>query len=358
MYIKIRSDCVQIGIKEDFDDSIIKYYDLYYDLLPTPDFNNNSRLLTPKHEKQRMGNSKEKNCRFCHKSESEVCFKKIAHVFPESIGNNVLSSEYECDNCNQYFGNTIENEYGNFFSLYHSIMQIKGKKGIPRCSYKIPCALRTDKCSKYCVDIDFKTSVPSIRKCKEVGDRYISFANNEITISKPAGKHCPIAVFKAIVKMAISVMPEEELPFFSNAVKWILNPEHSNIYGNKKLLVRYKMIPGFDVTKYPHYVLLRRKRTEWNKPYMLFNLTYGCFSLFVEIPRDSDNGSHFDFLNLPFPELPFYTSVEGVWDLSQKKGDADLMHSITLSFNKVEECTDEVELCREKENKVFFKQRL
>lgn len=347
---------MQIGIKEDLDDSIIKYYDLNYDLLPTPDFDDNSRLLVRKHGMQTVGRTKNKICRFCHKNESEVSFKKIAHVFPESIGNNVLSSNYECDICNQYFGNTIENEYGNFFSLYHSIMQIKGKQGIPRCRYKILCVLRTDRCSEYCVDIDFKNDVPFIRQCKEVGERYVSFGNNEITISKPVGKHCPIAIFKAIVKMAISVMPEKELPCFSNAIKWILEPEHSNIYGNKKLVVRYKMIPGFYVTKHPHYVLYRRKRTIWNKPYMLFNLTYGCFSLFVEIPRDSDNSSHLEFLNLPFPEIPFHTSKEGIWDLSQKDGSAELVHSITLSFDKVKECMDDVEIHTENgKSRIFSK---
>lgn len=350
---------MQIGVKEDLDYGVIKYYDSYYDVLPTPNFDDKSRLLIPKHGMQTVGNSKDKICRFCHKNGSEVSFKKVAHVFPESIGNNVLSSNYECDTCNQYFGNTIENEYGNFFSLYHSVMQIKGKKGIPRCSYKIPCALRTDKCLEHCVDVDFKNGIPFVRQCKEVGNQYIRFTNNEITISKPAGKHCPIAVFKAIVKMAISVMPEEELPCFSNAIKWILNPEHSNIYDDKRLLVRYKMIPGFNVTKYPHYMLFRRKRTIWNKPYMLFNLTYGCFSLFVEIPRDSDNNSHSEFLNLPFPEIPFHTSLEGVWDLSQKDGSTDFMHSITLSFDNAKECTNDVDLCTEKgKSKIFFKEEL
>lgn len=348
---------MEIGVKEDFNYDVIKYYDMHYDILPTPNLDDESRLLIPKHGMRVVGNSKDKVCRFCGKNESEVSFKKIAHVFPEAIGNNGLASNYECDTCNQYFGNTIENEYSNFFSLYHSVIQIKGKKGVPRCSYKIPCTLRTDKCAEYCVDIDFKSGIPVIRQCKEVGDRYIRFANNEITISKPVGKHCPIAVFKAIVKMAISVMPEEELPCFFNTINWLLNPKHSNIYDSKKLLVRYKMIPGFNVTKYPHYVLYRRKRTVWNKPYMLFNLTYGCFSLFIEIPRDSENSSHSEFLNLPFPEIPFYTSTEGVWDLSQNDGSTELVHSITLTFGKAEECTDAVEMHIENgRSKVRYKQ--
>ena len=88
---------------------------------------------------------------------------------------------------------------------------------------------------------------------------------------------------------------------------------------------------------------------------MLFNLTCGCFSLFIEIPRDSENSSHSEFLNLPFPEIPFYTSTEGVGDLSQNDGSTELVHSITLTFGKAEECTDAVEMHTENgRSKILF----
>ncbi|MFA9466919.1 MAG: HNH endonuclease [Velocimicrobium sp.] len=339
---------MRVGIKEDLNPYTIQYYETFYDIVHTPDFDEKSRLLMPKHGIHTIGYSNNKKCRFCGKGEDEVSFNKIAHVFPESIGNNALASNYECDTCNQYFGNTIENEYANFFSLYHSIMQIDGKSGIPKCSFKIPCSMRTDECAKYCIDIDFKNNMPYIRKCKEVDNRYVNCSNNSITVSKPVGKYSPIAVFKSIVKMAITVMPIEELSSFSSVIKWLLEPEHSNFYSEKKLLVRHKMIPGFNVTKCPHYMLFRRKKTVWNKPYMLFNLTYGCFSLFVEIPRDNENCPNSEFQRTPFPEIPFYTSTEGTWDLSEKEGDKNLKHSITLSFDIMNDCTEDVEMSNEK----------
>lgn len=342
---------MKVGIKKDVNLNTVQYYESFYDVVRTPDFDEKSRLLIPNHGMNTIGCSKYKICRFCGKDEDEVSFKKIAHVFPESIGNSALASNYECDVCNQFFGNTIENDYANFFSLYHSIMQVDGKSGVPKCSFKIPCLVRTNECAKYCVDIDFKDSRPSIRKCREVDDQYIKCAKGSMIISKPVGKHCPIAVFKAIVKMAITVMPIEEIPIFSDTIKWILNPEHSNLYNDKKLLVRYKMIPGFNVTKYPHYMLFKRKKTVWNKPYMLFNLTYGCFSLFVEIPRNSDNCPNSEFISVPFPEIPFYTSTEGTWDLSKEEGDKNFKHSITLSFDNMNECTEDVEIRQEKGKK-------
>lgn len=49
------------------------------------------------------------------------------------------------------------------------------------------------------------------------------------------------------------------------------------------------MIPGFNVTKYPHYFLFRSKAMQNDKPYLLFNLTYGCFSLLIEFPNDAES---------------------------------------------------------------------
>lgn len=311
------------------------FYVSNYDILRTPNLDEESRELKPRHKMQIIGSSENKICRFCGKSEGEVSFKNTAHAFPQSIGNNVLTTNYECGACNQFFGNTIENEYSNFFGLYHSIMHISGGNGVPECCYKIPCSVRDDRCANHCIRISFKDGRICVSLCENVDKKYINLSSNEITISKSVGKHCPIAVFKAIVKMAITVMPTEELSFFSSTIKWLLEKEHSNI-DNKKLLVRFEMIPGFNVVKYPIYYLYRRKRDIWNLPYMLFNLTYGCFSLFIEVPRDNDN-YNFSIERIPFPPIPYLTSTKGVWDLSAVEGDRGFCNSITLSFSSMHE---------------------
>ena len=82
-------------------------------------------------------------------------------------------------------------------------------------------------------------------------------------------------------------------------------------------------------------------------PYMLFNLTYGCFSLFVEIPRISDNCENIEFERMPFPPIPFHTAAEGIWDLSEKEGSKDAKNSITLSFDAMNECTENVKISYE-----------
>ena len=81
---------------------------------------------------------------------------------------------------------------------------------------------------------------------------------------------------------------------------------------------------------------------------MLFNLTYGCFSLFIEIPKDPNNCTTLEFERMPFPPIPFHTSTEGVWDLSEEESVKGINHSITLTFGAMNDCTENVEITNEK----------
>lgn len=327
---------MNIGLKNGSDRSVISFYDYNYDVLRTPDFKEDTHFLKPEHGLKYLGNPKHKTCRFCGKTEDEVSFNKIAHAFPEAIGNKRLATYYECDECNQFFGETIEGEYAKFFWLYHSIMMVSGKDGKRKCNYKISCDKRNENCAEYCIRIEINDKKPIISSCKEVTSDYISLKENNLIISKPVGNCCLIAVFKTLIKMAITVMPIEEIGVFSDTINWIRELEHKNYYANSPLLIRYRMIPGFNVTKYPRFVLFRRKKDVWDKPYMLFNLTYGCFSLLVEVPKNGDQkrGDGLGVKNIPFPEIPFITTEDGLWDMSALNTPKGMMHRIELSFEK------------------------
>lgn len=334
---------MNIGIKNCLNTGTLQFYNQNYDILRTPNFDDETRLLKPQHGLNYLGNKKHKVCRFCGKEEPGVTFAKDAHAFPEAIGNKVLATYYECDECNDKFGRTIENEYCKYFDLYHSIMMESGKDGKRKCNFKVPCDKRQDDCAKHCIRIEFDGDTLAIGRCKEASDDYIKLSNYSITISKPVGNCCPIAVFKALVKMAITVMPEEEVGVFSHSIKWILEEEHKNFYKNHPLLIRYQMIPGFNVTKYPYFILYRRKRDVWNIPYMLFHLTYGCFSLMIEVAKDGDEDLERSsvFEDIPFAPHPFHISEEGIWDMSGLEMPKGTKHSVLLNFEKIEKLRNE-----------------
>jgi hypothetical protein len=332
---------MNIGIRTEFESTSFEYYKQNYDIVRTPDFDEKTRILKPQHGLKKLGPSYKKKCRFCGRDESEVKFRKVAHAFPECIGNKALETNYECDSCNDFFGKTIENDYGVFFNFFHSIMQINGKNGVPECKFKIPCKKRTDECMKYCIQISKQDDNPCIRYCQEVPKQYIILEENRAIISQPVGKFCPIAIFKTLVKMAITVMPYEELSIFQNTIKWLLEEKHRNFYKNGRLLVRFRRIPGFNVVEYPEYYLYRRKKTVWNQPYMLFSMTYGCYSLFIEIPKNELENNEKSFLNMPFPPIRYYHDGESIWDMSSEKQERGFSHQMVLNFRKAEDCSEQ-----------------
>ena len=81
--------------------------------------------------KRVLGNKENQVCRFCGKSKPEVLFRSEAHAIPESLGNKILFTNYECDTCNKFFGETIENDFGKWSKPYRTFARIRGKKGVP-----------------------------------------------------------------------------------------------------------------------------------------------------------------------------------------------------------------------------------
>ena len=72
---------MQKGIKEEIDFELEQYYDKYYDILRTPDFDDKSRLLKPKHRIQTIGTPINKKCRFAEKMRAKQHFQKLLMCF-------------------------------------------------------------------------------------------------------------------------------------------------------------------------------------------------------------------------------------------------------------------------------------
>jgi hypothetical protein len=71
------------------------------------------------------------NCIFCYKNSDDS--KSVEHVIPESLGNYIyiLDKGIVCDQCNQYFSRTFEQQVLNlpFFKEARHATNIKSKKG-------------------------------------------------------------------------------------------------------------------------------------------------------------------------------------------------------------------------------------
>ena len=81
-----------------------------------------------KGDKLFIDSESERVCRFCGKSESQVTFKSVAHAIPESLGNKRVILLNECDECNSFFSETLEDSFDKYTKPYRLLFGVKDKK--------------------------------------------------------------------------------------------------------------------------------------------------------------------------------------------------------------------------------------
>lgn len=100
--------------------------------------------------------------------------------------------------------------------------------------------------------------------------------------------YIPSAVYKALVKMALSVMPEDSLKFFENAISWIMNSDHSKLI-MKPLIIFQKFYPGIRPYDKPIVNLFTNKRNgDNNYPSCIFSLAFGNIKYQIVVPSNID----------------------------------------------------------------------
>lgn len=136
-------------------------------------------------DKRFIGEKDRRKCRFCGKEKGETAFRKIAHAIPKLVGNKVLISFEECDECNDIFSK-LENELANYLSFERSTVGIRGKKGIP--TYKNNNGLRIehdkDKSNRFIIQ-DIIEKIKRKLICMEDGETIkMMFCTNKNTKMK------------------------------------------------------------------------------------------------------------------------------------------------------------------------------
>lgn len=308
----------------------IKIFDENYSVLFTS--------LDIKEQKIHIGKKEQKICRFCDKSENEVTFCDVAHAIPEAIGNKKIILLEECDNCNKFFSENLEVHFDKVTKPWRNIGQIKGKNKVP--SYKTK-----DKKSR----IDIKDTV----QIKErIDSRITTFddENKTIKITYEIEPYIPSAVYKTFVKMALSVMPENELIEFKHALAWIKDPDHKKDF-MRPLKVLTTFIPGTKPYVEPIVFLFKRKTDTQQYPYSIFVLAFGNMIYQIVVPSlfGVDKNRTFETTIPKFPS-PFEVECEygnvqhGILDWTSHEIVKGEVLPIQLSYEIKEELEIEQEL--------------
>jgi hypothetical protein len=203
------------------------------------------------------GNRAARRCRFCGRGPSEVTFKNKAHAGPEFLGSKTIRTLNECDECNDRLGREYESHLGNRLDFLRSVSQVKGKGGAP--SYENPS--RTMRIDHLKGKQTFALTDKSLFHKAVAAAGPFSF---DLPTEAPSQKHVPLRAFKALVKVACSVCPREEVDQCERAIQWLMTG--SGVYVSSFLVLR-GFTPG-PREAFTSKVLLLRRRQPGSEPYL------------------------------------------------------------------------------------------
>jgi len=149
-----------------------------------------------------------RRCRFCSRTAAEgATFKKAAHVIPTALGNDHLKSAQECDDCNEYFGCETEPSLIAMLDIQRVFLGTQGRgkaDGRPKLRFGEDILAHDG-------------SAVNIRAQTVQRDTSGAFT---IELGKGA-RITPSAVYRALTKMALSVVADDQLPFLKDTIHWV-----------------------------------------------------------------------------------------------------------------------------------------
>lgn len=300
---------------------VLKWYDANYEICASYILNDEKKIY--------LGDKTNKICRFCGRDKNAgATFKKEAHALSHLISNNRLFSYYECDDCNQKYAK-YENDYAAFMKLYHCILQVSGKNGIP--SFKV----RKSRIDAQDANIDIKVFEDDDSLVAEIDE-----VNNKL-ILKGLRSYTPLYVYKALLKMALTIVPNDDANHLTKAMTFL----KSDYLPKLKLPVLFQIFGGRrkNVYRYVTTIMFRRKaESVENIPSYWYVLAYN--NICIQMPifgSDFDekiNGATMNFIPFPTPpEISGTPIIRNGWvDLSSAIQEKKEINSITLQFEDME----------------------
>jgi hypothetical protein len=201
-----------------------------------------------------IGAAPSPRCRFCEQSPPRAAFSSVRPAIPEFVGNRTLKTRELCDECADQFSGAIDREFATF---WQSLGSLRSAEAWLRDS-PVPTAI-------------------------------------------------PIGAYKALIRMALSIIPEADLAGFTDTIEWVGNPDQdfdSNLFGGLGCLVYQVHIPY----PRPWTALARRIEEQAPFPHMLFFLASERLVLQTHLPLSSYD-EDLDGTEVRIPERSFSTGL-------------------------------------------------
>ncbi len=201
-----------------------------------------------------LGGRQPRVCRFCEAAAPRVSFAPFTRPIPQALGNHTLLTLDECEECHLRFTEEVLTDFEKFVLPYTTGKAVPGRGASPPM---------------------------------------------------------PVAAFKGLTKMALSLVPQPELEFFPDTLEWIANPDHDADRGAFAGLGLGCYVHQAGPFRAPFVALARRREDDAPMPYMLVFL--GTSGLVFEAPlplcvRDEDQEAGATLVprvSIPFGSPPF-----------------------------------------------------
>jgi hypothetical protein len=276
------------------------------------------------------------NCRFCGLKSPKVSFNNQSHAAPEFLGNHQLIQDSECNSCNKYFSSHLEDSLDKYTRHHRTVGQVKGK------TRKVPSYKSKDHRAR----LDVKNEeMPKILARRDEAHFSLNIATKTATLMFQIPAYIPIAVYKSLVKIALSIIDKKEISNFTSAVRWIREPDLGYIKDHPphplQMLRGYvpgpRPFPGLKLMVYKKKDLVSLRFS-----YMLL-IAFGNIVYQIIVPSNNDRAlplNSMNFVAIPIPQE--FISKHGfvtwdVIDLERTTRTKDAEEEINFSFEGIEE---------------------
>ncbi|ACL62536.1 helix-turn-helix domain-containing protein [Methylobacterium nodulans] len=208
-----------------------------------------------------------RTCRFCGRTAAGgATFKKAAHVIPTALGNDHLKSAEECDECNGYFGCETEPSLIAMLDLQRVFLGTQGRgknDGRPKLRFGEDILLHDGE----------RVNIQSKSVIKDASDTFVVNLGRGAPLT-------PSSVYRALVKMVVSVVDEEELPHLKETIEWVRHGTHSERPLPKvaSSVIPLPLNPSAQITIYT------RRHSHPHLPHIVGEFRLGCYIYVFAVP--------------------------------------------------------------------------
>lgn len=262
-------------------------------------------------------------CRFCGKSFPEVSFQSEAHTIPEFLGNKKLFSKFECDNCNKDYFNKFETEMANFMLPSNTIIGAKGKKNkIPKYNLKGQPLINFE---------------PDKIYVSGVSDSNLIHSGNSIEFPIKLPSFIPEYIFRCLIKIGLSILPENKLSNYKDTITWLMNIEAQS---NVQPFMIFSIYPyNLQLKEFTCTIFERKEDCTKNIPHAILCISFKNFAFQTLIPYSLKERLDVNLKAVPFiypTQIDLNIAYKGLRndnfiELSSKERKTDEMLTLTIT---------------------------